>query len=107
MERRGSNRVRCNLSSSFMNFDSAAPWSSHFASIKDISRGGLRLRTHAFVLLSDRLSISFNLPQQEKPVEAKVLPAWISEIPNTEIYEVGVRFIELSEKDKGAIESFC
>ena len=90
-----------------MNFDSAAPWSSHFASIKDISRGGLRLRTHAFVLLSDRLSISFNLPQQEKPVEAKVLPAWISEIPNTEIYEVGVRFIELSEKDKGAIESFC
>ena len=107
VERRSTKRLSCDLPSSFRDFDSVTSWSSSFASIKDISRGGLRLRTHSFVLLSDRLGISFKLPNCEKTIEARVSPAWISEIPNTQIYEVGVQFTELSDEAKLAIENFC
>lgn len=107
VERRQAKRLRCDLPSSFRDFDSVTSWSSSFASIKDISRGGLRLRTHSFVLLSDRLGISFKLPHSEKTIEARVSPAWISEIPNTQVYELGVRFTDLSDEARLAIEKYC
>ena len=107
IERRSSKRLSCDFQSTFRDFDSVTSWASCFASIKDISSSGLKIRTHALVRLSDRLGISFKLPGRPDPVEAKAVPAWISEIRNTEIYDVGVRFIEISEEDRSAVENFC
>ena len=106
-ERRSAKRVVCDLQSSFRDFDSVTSWSSSFASVKDISRGGMKLRTHAPIHLNDRLGISFNLPINHKTIEVKATPVWISEIPNTGIYDVGVRFLEVFPEDKTVIENFC
>lgn len=106
-ERRSTKRVACELQSSFRDFDSVTSWSSSFASIKDISRGGMRLRMHTPIHLNDRLGIAFNLPNNHKTIEVRATPVWISEIPNTGIYNVGVRFLEIFSEDKIAIESFC
>ncbi len=105
-ERRKSQRVLCNIPSSLRDFDSVTSWVSQFASIKDISSGGLRIRTHASIRMPDRLGFSFQLPDRESPIEAKAIPAWISEIRKTNIFNIGVRFIEISDEDRAAIESF-
>ena len=106
-ERRGAARVSCNLPSSFRDLDDVNSWSSCFVTVKDISRSGMRLKTHKSIPLTATLIVAFVVPGHRNAVEARVAPTWTSEIPGQDGYETGVRFLEMDQEAKHAINAFC
>ena len=107
-ERRSAVRVSCNLPSSFKDSGENNSWSSYFVSVKDISKVGMKLRTHKPVPLSARLSIAFVLPNpyHKKATEATVAPCWVAQAGDCN-YDVGVRFVDMDDDAKIAIRNSC
>ncbi len=105
VERRQCLRVECELSSSFRDLDSGNPGHIESAVIKNISRGGLKLRVDDFVPIQDRLYVYVHLPTHQT-LEIQVRPAWIVELPHLNKYEIGARFVDMREEDESAIENF-
>ncbi len=105
VERRNSIRVECELFSSFRNLDSENPGRIETAVVKNISRGGIKIRFDNFVPLENRLYIYLPLPSHQT-IEAQVVPAWIVELPHLGKYEMGVRFVNIKSEDEAVIEGF-
>ena len=105
LERRHSIRVECELASSFRDLDSGNPGHIEETVVKNISRGGLRIRVDAFIPIQNRLYIYLHLPSHQT-IEVQVLPAWIVEIPHLNKYEVGARFVGIREEEESIIENF-
>ena len=93
------------MESSFTNIDAANRPSLNETTIENISESGIRFRSSQFIPLHHRLSFKLNLPKR-KTVEATVQPAWIKEIPSTHQYDIGGRFIMLSEEDRTVIRRY-
>ena len=108
-EQRRAVRVPCNLPSSFRDSGENNAWSSYFVTVKDISRGGMRLRVHKPIPLTARLKIAFVLPNpyHKTVTEATVAPRWTSQAPGAESFDVGVRFLNMSDETKIAIQNSC
>ncbi len=104
-ERRQSVRVECEIPSSVRDLDSLSPHQIKTAVIRNLSRGGIRLRMDEFVPIQDRLTVYFNLPNH-RSVEVHITLAWVVEIPHINKYEMGARFVEMSREDEDAIQNF-
>lgn len=104
-ERRQCLRVECELTSTFRDLDSGNPGHIEYAVIKNISRGGLKIRVDAFIPIQDRLFVYLHLPTNQT-LEVQVRPAWIVELPHLNKYEIGARFVDMREEDESAIENF-
>ena len=104
-ERRQAVRVECELSTSFRDLDSEHPTRIEGAVVKNISRGGLKIRVDGFIPIQDRLYIYLHLPTHQT-LEIQVRPAWIVELPHLNKFEMGARFVEMSEEHEKAIENF-
>jgi c-di-GMP-binding flagellar brake protein YcgR len=105
IERRQALRVECELTTSYRDLDSEDPARIECAVVKNISRGGLKIRVDAFVPIQDRLYVYLHLPTHQT-LEVQVRPAWIVELPHLNKYEMGARFFEMSEDHEKAIENF-
>ena len=105
IERRQSIRVECELTTSFRDLDSGSPGRIECAVVKNISRGGLRIRIDAFIPIQDRLYVYLHLPTHRN-IEVQIRPAWIVELPHLGKYEMGARFVDIQEEDEEAIENF-
>jgi len=105
VERRLCLRVECELTSSFRDLDSGNPSHIESAVVKNISRGGVKLRVDEFIPIQDRLFIYLHLPSHQT-IEVQVKPAWVVEIPHLNKYEIGARFVGMREEDENAIENF-
>lgn len=105
LERRQSIRVECELTTSYRDLDSNNPSRVECAVIKNISRSGVKIRVEGFVPIQDRLYIYLHLPTHQT-IEVQVKPAWIVELPHLNQYEIGARFVEMSEDHEKAIENF-
>ena len=106
-DRRKVPRIICNLPSSFRDSDSTKSWSSHFVCVKDISRGGMRIRTHKAIPLTETLTIAFVVPGNKKPVEATITPTWSCEVSSADSFDTGVRFVEMSQEAEDVIRQYC
>ena len=58
-----------------------------------------------FVPIQCRLYVYLALPSQP-PIEIRVVPAWIAEIPHSGKYEMGARFVEMRTEDEEAIQNY-
>ena len=105
IERRQSIRVECELPSSFRNLEPGFPAQMVHVVVKDISRGGVRIRMDEFIPIQCHLHFYLQLPDHET-VEVQITPAWIVELPNLGKYEMGARFVEMSPEQESAIQSF-
>jgi hypothetical protein len=65
----------------------------------------VRLKVSVFVPLADKLFLSLNLPKH-RALEVQVTPAWISEDASTGTFDLGARFLEMSDETKVAIQDF-
>ena len=70
--------------------------------VKDISEGGIRFRSNRFIPVREKLLFRMRLPNQ-KTIEAVAQPAWIREIPSLNQYDIGAKFLSLSEADRRII----
>ena len=105
IERRLSIRVECELPSKFRNLDPNCPQKIVEAIVKNISRGGVRIRMDDFVPIQCHLCIYLTLPNHDT-IEVRIAPAWIVELPHSGKYEMGARFLEMSAEQEDAIQAF-
>ena len=105
IERRKSIRVECEFPTSFRDLDSTNPARIENAVVKNISRGGVKLRVDDFVPIQDRLYIYLHLPTHHT-IEVQLKLAWIIELPHLKKYEAGARFMDMKQEDEVAIQGF-
>ncbi len=98
-------RVRCEVDSSFKNLDHVVPPAPSETVVQDISEGGIRFRANHFIPVHNKLLFKIQIPKQ-KCIEAVAQPAWIREIPSINQYDIGAKFLSLSEEDRGIIREF-
>ena len=101
-EQRRFPRINCEIESTFRNLDDEKRPSVVETTVHNISEGGIRFRTDKFLAVTNRLFLTLNLPKQ-KPISVRVQPAWIAENPTFSAYEIGARFVDLSDEDKTQI----
>ena len=65
---------------------------------KDISQGGIRFLTQEFIPKDSHLKIRLTLNKTLFSFEALVKFVWIRQLRYSEIYEVGVEFIDIPPK---------
>ena len=104
-ERRQSIRVECEFSTTFRDLDSSNPGHIEAAVVRNISRGGVKIRVDAFIPIQDRLYVYLHLPNH-RTIEVQVKPAWIVELPHLGKYEMGARFVDMKQEDEEAIQGF-
>ncbi len=105
IERRLCVRVECELTSSYRDLNAGNPSHIESAVVKNISRGGLKIRIDTFTPIQDRLFVYLHLPSHQT-IEVQIRPAWIVELPHLNKYEMGARFVGIREEDENAIENF-
>ena len=105
IERRESVRVECELQSSYRDLDSKNPGRIENAVVKNISRGGIKIRFDEFIPIQNRLYVYLPLPARQT-IETQIVPAWIVELPHLGKYEMGARFVNMSPEDEEAIQNF-
>ena len=101
-EKRHYERTSCQIESSFRPLDSEGPRPSSDTTVQDISEGGIRFRANRFISVHERLFFRINIPQH-KTLEVVAQPAWIRELPSVSQYDIGARFLSLSEEDRQII----
>jgi len=76
----------------------------------DIGQGGVRFLVHHFVPKDSHLKVKIAFADTSVTIEALVKVVWIRELPYSGSYEIGVRFIDISQKAAdhllGCIKSF-
>ena len=103
IEKRQHERTTCEISSSFKNLSTSGHSSLLETTVQDISGGGIRFRSNQFIPIQNRLSFTLNIPKK-KPIAVIAQPMWIKEIPQLSQYEIGARFLMLSDEDKTLIQ---
>jgi c-di-GMP-binding flagellar brake protein YcgR len=105
IERRQSIRVECELPSSCRNMDPHFPPKVLNVVVKNISRGGVRIRLNEFIPIQCHLHFYLQLPNQDT-IEIQIAPAWVVELPHLGVYEMGARFVDMSSDQEDAIQGF-
>ena len=103
-DKRQFERIPCELESTFVSLD-ADHRPIHETVVEDLSEGGARFRTNRFLSVHQRLMMRLSVPGQ-KTLEILAKPAWIREIPSTGQFDIGAKFLTLSEEDRVAIRGF-
>ena len=70
---------------------------------KDLSAGGIRMTVSGFLPKETRLVLLLSLPACLKPVRTIVQVVWVQKKPLAEIYDCGVRFLEITPEDRELI----
>lgn len=73
---------------------------------KNISEGGVCFNSKEFISLACRMVIEFSIPTIAKPVKAITKVAWIRRIPNSESYELGNQFLDMTKEDKAHVANY-
>ena len=73
---------------------------------RDISEGGLRLSFDRFVPLNTDLILQMNLPTVPEVVSAIGTVVWSHRIPHSDRYQLGIRFQEISEKQRSEVSDW-
>ena len=101
-DKRRYKRVRCTIPGSFKNLDSARRSSLVETTVNDISEDGIRFRANELIPMHQRLQFRLNIPMK-KPIDAVVQSSWIKELPHLNQFDIGGRFLTLSDEDKALI----
>jgi hypothetical protein len=94
----------------------ACQWEAVYSSIKrpeglrssatlDVSEGGTRFRTSAFVAVGERLRFTLR-PPKGAALESVLVPVWVREIPTLDLFEVGGSFEDLSRDGREALRAW-
>jgi len=73
---------------------------------KNLSEGGVRFKTDAFIPMSCQLVIEIKLPGSVKPIKAVSKIAWITKLPTGDDYETGNHFLAMSDADEKLLSDY-
>ena len=101
-DKRSYRRVKCGIAGSFKNLDSARHSSLVETTVNDISESGIRFRANELIPMHQRLQFRLNIPAK-KPIDAVVQSSWVKELPHLSQFDIGGRFLTLSDEDRALI----
>src|SRR3989338_3424954 len=101
-DKRSYRRVRCTIPGSFKNLDSARHSSLVETTVNDISESGIRFRANELIPMNHRLQFRLNVPMK-KPIDAVVQSSWAKELPHLNQFDIGGRFLTISDEDRALI----
>ncbi len=104
-EKRQHPRALCQIDSLYENLDSPRAKNQFETQVVDLSEGGLRFRAGCFIPVQNRLLFLLRLPKL-KAIEVVAQPAWIREVPSIGQYEIGAKFLSISDADRGLIRQY-
>ncbi|MFH1868050.1 MAG: PilZ domain-containing protein [Candidatus Omnitrophota bacterium] len=73
---------------------------------RDIGEGGMRFLSNEFLSVFTRLLIEVSIPSLSRPIKAISKVAWIQKVPRNSQYNVGIKFMDMTEEDKKQLASF-
>lgn len=73
-------------------------------SLKDISAGGVCLRTEIPLPVSSLMELKINFPPFDNPVSCLARVVWVKKFGKLPRYEAGLQFSDLSEEARKAID---
>lgn len=77
---------------------------------KNLSSGGICLIVYEEVKIGDSLALVINLPEGERPIQAKGMVKWIGEFilsaDKKNSWDVGVEFIGINEADREKLSRY-
>jgi c-di-GMP-binding flagellar brake protein YcgR len=76
------------------------------ANVRDISLGGISLRTHEVLLVSTPLQLTINLPLSKGPISAEGEVRQCKKVHGTQIFRVGIEFKNMSDHDRKELEKY-
>lgn len=75
------------------------------ASLKDISAGGVCLKTELPLDLSTTLELKINFPPLNNPVSCLAKVVWVKKTGKPPCYEAGLQFVDLDQQTRKAIDA--
>ena len=105
IDKRHHPRARCEIDSSFKNLDRAEAASPAETMVQDISESGIRFYANEFIPIHHKLLFRIHIPGR-KSIQAVAQPAWIKEVPQVGQYNIGAKFLSLSDEDREIIRQF-
>lgn len=72
---------------------------------KDISQGGVQIRVQQFLPLRSIVNLKIHLTNPSRTVPVKGLVVWVREVPESEVFDIGIQFMELDRTDM-SLESY-
>jgi c-di-GMP-binding flagellar brake protein YcgR len=76
------------------------------SSSRNVSEGGVCFKSNRFISLACRLVLEITLPTISRPVKAITKVAWIRKVPDTNQYELGNQFLEMTKEDRAHLIDF-
>lgn len=76
------------------------------ARAKNLSEGGVCFKSSEFISLACRMVVEISVPTSARPIKAITKVAWIRRLPNSEQYELGNQFLDMTKEDKLHINDF-
>ncbi len=98
LDQRKSVRMECELPSSFQDLGSGQPDRVESATVRNISRDGIKICVNDPVAVQSSLYVSIPLPEYHHTIRARVIPLWTAKLPD-EKYEVGGQFVDYGGSD--------
>lgn len=84
----------------------ASPQGFKGSLIRNISEGGILMRSYEFLPLNLKLVVELPLMSAVRPVEGACRVAWVNKRGFDEQFDVGVEFVNLNQGDSGRLSSF-
>jgi c-di-GMP-binding flagellar brake protein YcgR len=73
---------------------------------RNISEGGVCFKSSEFISLACRMVVEISIPTSIRPIKAITKVAWIRRLPNSDHYELGNQFLDMTKEDKLHINNF-
>ena len=102
LEKRRFKRIPCEYEASFTLLGTEQAPSIQEVSVRDLSEGGLRFRSSRFISLREKMLFTLLIPKT-KPLRMVATPAWVSELPRLNQFDIGTSFEMVSEEDRGLL----
>ena len=83
---------------------------SHFGIVetltKDLGIDGLRVLSPTLFPVSTELEVEFGLSSGEEPIRAKARAVWFKTLPESEQFDIGIIFSEISPQNKRRLSMY-
>jgi hypothetical protein len=73
---------------------------------KDLAAGGLRCLSSTLVPISTEVEIELALSRGEEPILAKGRAVWFQTIPESEQFDIGIKFLDLEPQSQRRLSAY-
>jgi c-di-GMP-binding flagellar brake protein YcgR len=79
---------------------------SQLGEARNLSEGGMCMRSHSPFALGSPTNVEFSLPDSEATIRCWGEIVWNRRLPDERGYEAGLKFVSISKEDRGRIAAF-